>query len=80
MLGTLKSLRFLDKKTHSASITLGPNAYNQEEGKKKSQKIIEMDCRGLEFTDFRADVSALSYFPRLMACCLPRYCLASSLF
>ncbi|KAJ5713516.1 uncharacterized protein N7483_010697 [Penicillium malachiteum] len=41
-------------KTHSASITVGPLTF-EAEGKKGGQKIIEMDCRGLEFVDFKAD-------------------------
>ena len=36
----------------------GPNAY-QDAQKSRSQKIIDLDCRGLEFTDFKADVSYL---------------------
>lgn len=44
------------QKTHSASITAGPHTYEAQE-KKKGQKIIEMDCRGLEFTEFKPDVS-----------------------
>ncbi|OAX83757.1 hypothetical protein ACJ72_01872 [Emergomyces africanus] len=40
-------------RTHSASITGAPIAY--EESKKKGQKVIEFDCRGLEFTEFKAD-------------------------
>lgn len=43
------------KKTHTASITSGPKAYETQE-KKTSQKVIEMDCRGLEFTEFKPDV------------------------
>ncbi|KAL1969655.1 hypothetical protein VTN77DRAFT_8208 [Rasamsonia byssochlamydoides] len=43
----------LCQKTHSASITAGPNAYQQTED--KEQKIIEFDCRGLEFTEFKPD-------------------------
>ncbi|KUL83315.1 hypothetical protein ZTR_11332 [Talaromyces verruculosus] len=43
-------------KTHSASITAGPHAYQiAENPKDKTQKIIELDCRGLEFTEFKAD-------------------------
>ncbi|EEA28886.1 hypothetical protein EYB25_000201 [Talaromyces marneffei] len=43
-------------KTHSASITAGPNAYQiPENPKNKTQKIIELDCRGLEFTEFKAE-------------------------
>lgn len=45
------------QKTHSASITTGPHAYQiPENPKNKTQKIIELDCRGLEFTEFKADV------------------------
>ncbi|OJD10301.1 hypothetical protein ACJ73_09845, partial [Blastomyces percursus] len=40
-------------RTHSASIPNGPAAY--EESKSRGQKIIEFDCRGLEFTEFKAD-------------------------
>ncbi|KLJ05336.1 hypothetical protein EMPG_11183 [Blastomyces silverae] len=40
-------------RTHSASIPNGPTAY--DESKNKGQKIIEFDCRGLEFTEFKAD-------------------------
>ncbi|KAJ9293237.1 hypothetical protein DTO271G3_7960 [Paecilomyces variotii] len=43
----------LCKKTHSASVTAGPNAYDVE--KKSGQKIIDIDCRGLEFTEFKPD-------------------------
>jgi hypothetical protein len=45
----------LIQKTHSASIIAGPNAYAAED-KRKGQKIIEIDCRGLEFTEFKPDV------------------------
>ncbi|KAJ6102383.1 hypothetical protein N7486_004810, partial [Penicillium sp. IBT 16267x] len=41
-------------KTHTASIVSGPNVYEADE-KKAGKKIIEMDCRGLEFVDFQAD-------------------------
>ncbi|EGE86866.2 DUF866 domain-containing protein [Blastomyces gilchristii SLH14081] len=40
-------------RTHSASIPNGPIAY--DESKSEGQKIIEFDCRGLEFTEFKAD-------------------------
>ncbi|EEH06853.1 DUF866 domain-containing protein [Histoplasma capsulatum G186AR] len=40
-------------RTHSASITNPPTAY--EESNSKGQKVIEFDCRGLEFTEFKAD-------------------------
>lgn len=48
-----------DQKTHSASIVAGPNVYEADE-KRKGRKVIEIDCRGLEFTDFKADVSCAS--------------------
>ncbi|KAJ5636357.1 uncharacterized protein N7484_009670 [Penicillium longicatenatum] len=41
-------------KTHTASIVSGPNVYEADE-KKAGKKIIEIDCRGLEFVDFQAD-------------------------
>ncbi|KAJ6113486.1 hypothetical protein N7523_006803 [Penicillium sp. IBT 18751x] len=48
----------LCSKTHSASITAGPHVFEAQEDPKKNkngQKIIEMDCRGLEFTEFKPD-------------------------
>ncbi|CEL04592.1 hypothetical protein BJX68DRAFT_230697 [Aspergillus pseudodeflectus] len=46
----------LCQRTHSASILAAPKAYEAEaEGKKKGQKIIDIECRGLEFTEFKAD-------------------------
>ncbi|PGH07040.1 hypothetical protein GX51_02080 [Blastomyces parvus] len=44
---------FKQKRTHSASIPNGPVAY--EGSKSKGQKIVEFDCRGMEFTEFKAD-------------------------
>ncbi|KAE8146777.1 FAD binding domain-containing protein [Aspergillus avenaceus] len=41
-------------KTHSASIVAGPNTYEADE-KRKGKKVIDIDCRGLEFTEFKAD-------------------------
>lgn len=43
------------QKTHTASITSGPKAYEAQE-KQGSQNILEMDCRGLEFIEFKPDV------------------------
>ncbi|PGH18448.1 hypothetical protein AJ79_00518 [Helicocarpus griseus UAMH5409] len=40
-------------RTHSASMMTTPSAY--EESKGKGQKVIDFDCRGLEFTEFKAD-------------------------
>ncbi|KAL2843307.1 hypothetical protein BJY01DRAFT_215871 [Aspergillus pseudoustus] len=47
----------LCQRTHSASILSAPKAFEAEaeNGKRKGQKIIELDCRGLEFTEFKAD-------------------------
>ncbi|OJJ80431.1 CXXC motif containing zinc binding protein [Aspergillus glaucus CBS 516.65] len=44
----------LCQKTHSATVTTGPNAYEADE-KRKGQKIIDLDCRGLEFIEFKPD-------------------------
>ncbi|ODM15638.1 hypothetical protein SI65_08872 [Aspergillus cristatus] len=44
----------LCQKTHSATVTTGPNAYEADE-KRKGQKIIDLDCRGLEFVEFKPD-------------------------
>ncbi|KAJ5893693.1 hypothetical protein N7495_005384 [Penicillium taxi] len=41
-------------KTHSASVIAGPHAYEADE-KKKGLKILELDCRGLEFIEFKPD-------------------------
>jgi hypothetical protein len=49
----------LCQKTHSASIVNGPHAYAGDE-KRKGTKVIEIDCRGLEFTEFKPDVSVSS--------------------
>lgn len=54
------------KSEHSASVKEGPFAYVADEsGKKKRQKVLEIDNRGLEFVEFRADVSAV--FPSVYA-------------
>ncbi|KAM0349743.1 hypothetical protein ACHAPU_003572 [Fusarium lateritium] len=42
------------KRESSASIKFGPAAYEQTEPA-KPQKILEFDCRGLEFTEFKAE-------------------------
>ncbi|KAF4309721.1 hypothetical protein GTA08_BOTSDO03226 [Botryosphaeria dothidea] len=39
---------------HSASITAAPNAYPQQSPPKR-QHIIQFDCRGLEFVEFKPD-------------------------
>lgn len=56
----LESLQpWIIQKTHSASVTAGPNTYEIQLDKSKAQKIITLDCRGLEFTEFKPDVSSL---------------------
>ncbi|KAL4806291.1 hypothetical protein BDV18DRAFT_125300 [Aspergillus unguis] len=52
----------LCQRSHSASILGAPSAYaagaeNQRKGKGKGngQKVIDIECRGLEFTEFKAD-------------------------
>ncbi|KAH7250499.1 hypothetical protein FSOLCH5_000335 [Fusarium solani] len=42
------------KRESSASIKAAPAPYEQSEPA-KAQKIIEFDCRGLEFTEFKAE-------------------------
>ncbi|OXV11658.1 hypothetical protein Egran_00581 [Elaphomyces granulatus] len=44
----------LCQRTHSASISTGPHVYYYDDGL-KAQRIIEIDCRGLEFVEFKAD-------------------------
>ena len=51
----------ITQKTHSANITAGPNTYSAENSdtsnrKRKGHQVISLDCRGLEFTEFKADV------------------------
>lgn len=53
------------KSEHSASIKEGPFAYiaDEDDGKKKNkrQKVLEIDNRGLEFVEFKPDVSFVLY-------------------
>ncbi|KAF2866844.1 hypothetical protein BDV95DRAFT_631633 [Massariosphaeria phaeospora] len=42
------------KREHSASIKASPTSYPHSDPPKK-QNILEFDCRGLEFTEFRAE-------------------------
>ncbi|THZ23099.1 DUF866-domain-containing protein [Aureobasidium pullulans] len=42
------------QREHSATIKEAPKAYAQNDTP-KSQKIIEIDCRGLEFVEFKPD-------------------------
>lgn len=43
------------QREHSANIREAPKSYEQSEPP-KIVNILEFDCRGLEFTEFRADV------------------------
>lgn len=43
------------QREHSASIRAAPAPYQHSEPPKR-QKIIEIDCRGLEFTEFKPEV------------------------
>lgn len=45
---------FSVQKEHTANILSSPKAYPQADTPKK-QNIIEIDCRGLEFVDFKPD-------------------------
>ncbi|KAI9894921.1 MAG: hypothetical protein M1814_000141 [Vezdaea aestivalis] len=44
----------LCKRESTASIKIGPNPYKQE-SPPKPQNIIEIDCRGCEFVEFKSD-------------------------
>lgn len=46
----------MGQREHSASIKEAPKPYEQTEPP-KAQKIIEFDCRGLEFVEFKPEVS-----------------------
>ncbi|KAL5332398.1 hypothetical protein BJX70DRAFT_404651 [Aspergillus crustosus] len=46
----------LCQRTHSASILSAPSAYVfGEDEKRKGRKVIDLECRGLEFTEFKPD-------------------------
>lgn len=65
------------KRESSASIIAAPTAYEQTEPAKK-QKIIQFDCRGLEFVEFNPEVSPCPVYQNLSVCTNIRYtgCLA----
>lgn len=44
------------QREHSANIKAAPATYEQTDPPKKVN-VLEFDCRGLEFTDFKAEVS-----------------------
>lgn len=46
----------IKQREHSANIIEAPKVYPLQDPP-KSMNIITMDCRGLEFVDFKADVS-----------------------
>jgi hypothetical protein len=46
----------LVQREHSANVKEAPKSYPQSEPAKKVN-IMEFDCRGLEFVEFKADVS-----------------------
>ena len=49
----------------SASIKAAPTAYEQAEPA-KAQKVVEFDCRGLEFTEFKPEVRWRSFASRFL--------------
>ena len=48
----------MTQREHSASVQAAPAPYEQAEPPKE-QKIIEFDCRGLEFVEFKPEVSCI---------------------
>lgn len=48
--------KLITQRESSATIKAAPATYEQSEPA-KAKNIIEIDCRGLEFTEFKADVS-----------------------
>jgi hypothetical protein len=46
------------QRQHSANVLEAPKAYPQQEPS-KAQNILTLDCRGLEFVDFKAEVCCL---------------------
>ena len=51
----------MSQRESSASIPAAPTPYEQAEPA-KVQKVLEFDCRGLEFTEFIPEVGLLSFF------------------
>ena len=47
---------FAHQREHSANIIASPAAYEQGEPP-KTQKVLQFDCRGLEFLEFKPEVS-----------------------
>ena len=46
------------QRQHSANVMEAPKAYPQQEPA-KAQNILLIDCRGLEFVEFKAEVCSL---------------------
>jgi Eukaryotic protein of unknown function (DUF866) len=55
------------KRESSATIKAAPASYSQS-SPPKPKNVIEIDCRGLEFTQFQADVSLLPFVLYSMVC------------
>lgn len=55
LINGLSSKRHIQRES-TATIKAPPTPY-QHASPPKRQKIVEFDCRGLEFTEFKADVS-----------------------
>ena len=53
---TYPKLLIWDQRESTATVKSPPQAYTQASPPKR-QKIVEFDCRGLEFVEFKADVS-----------------------
>lgn len=51
------------KRESSANIKEAPKSYQQTEPP-KPQKILEFDCRGLEFTEFKPEVRSTPWLPK----------------
>lgn len=56
----IKGSPVLEQRESSATIKAAPIAYEQAEPA-KPKNILEFDCRGLEFVDFKPDVGAQLY-------------------
>lgn len=53
------------QREHSANILEAPKSYAQQDPP-KPMNVITMDCRGLEFVEFKADVRTSNFFFSLM--------------
>jgi len=48
------------QREHSANIKAAPATYEQSDPP-KTVNLLELDCRGLEFTEFKAEVSTCAF-------------------